>query len=157
MVLLEHGQDLEAAPAAVRCAASRVVGDVLQLAEHEARHDQRAAQEAGGDDVGDAAVDDGAGVDVGRRRRLARARASSASRRATAGCPAPRAASQQVVPLGDVRPIMPSAEHDRDADGQQPADGAGQVGERQAEQEAHEQAEEQAGDGGHELAGRHVA
>ena len=41
VVLLEHGQDLQAAAAAAAAAGSRLVGDVLELAEHEARHDQR--------------------------------------------------------------------------------------------------------------------
>ena len=43
------------------------VGDALQLVDDEARHDQRSEQEAGGDDVGDAAVDERAGVDVRER------------------------------------------------------------------------------------------
>ena len=62
-VLLELVQNVESAPTAT--AAHRVgrVGDMLQLAQHEARHQQRPGQEAGLADVGDTAVDDAAGID----------------------------------------------------------------------------------------------
>ena len=61
-VLLEPGQDLEAAPAAGPPLRVRAVGDPLQLVQDEMRDQQAVVQEAGVDDVGDPAVDDGAGV-----------------------------------------------------------------------------------------------
>ena len=62
-LLLHPGQDLQAAPAAVAAQRVGAVGDVLELVEDEARHDQRAVDEPGLDDLGDPAVDDRAGVD----------------------------------------------------------------------------------------------
>ena len=61
--LLDALQDVETAAAAV--AAQRIgrIGDLLQLLEHELRNDERAVDEAGLADVGDAAVDDDAGVE----------------------------------------------------------------------------------------------
>ena len=61
--LLDALQDVEAAAAAV--AAQRIgrIGDLLQLLQHELRHDERAVDESGLADVGDAAVDDDAGVE----------------------------------------------------------------------------------------------
>ena len=58
MVLLEHGEHLETSPAAAASDRLRVVGDVLQLAEHEPRHDEGPPQEAGRHDVHEAAVDE---------------------------------------------------------------------------------------------------
>ena len=60
--LLDALQNVEAAAAAV--AAQRIgrVGNLLQLFQHELRHHQRAVDEAGFADVGDAAVDDDAGI-----------------------------------------------------------------------------------------------
>src|SRR5882724_5833704 len=61
--LLDTLQDVE--PAAPAVALERVtrVGDQLQLAQHELRDDEHAVEEAGVGDVGDAAVDDDAGVE----------------------------------------------------------------------------------------------
>ena len=61
--LLDAVQDVEAAPAAVALQRIGRVGDELQFLQHELRHDQRAVQEPGLDDVGDAAVDDDARVE----------------------------------------------------------------------------------------------
>ena len=51
-------------PAAAALAAQAIgrIGNVLQLVEHEARDEQRAGQEAGAGDIGDAPVDDHAGI-----------------------------------------------------------------------------------------------
>jgi len=59
----ETGEDFQAAAASG--AAERVVGvgDVAKLIEDKSRDDESAADEAGLGDIGDAAVDDGAGVD----------------------------------------------------------------------------------------------
>ena len=62
-VALHPREDLEAAPAAVAPQRVRGVRDVLQLLEHEARHDQRAVDEPGLHDLGDPAVDEHARVD----------------------------------------------------------------------------------------------
>ena len=61
--LLDLLQDVEAAAAAVALQRIGRVGDELQLLQHELRNDQRAVEEAGLADVGDAAVDDDAGVE----------------------------------------------------------------------------------------------
>ena len=61
--LLDLLQDVEAAPAAVALERVGRVGDELQLLEHELRDDERAVDEARFADVGDAAVDDHAGVE----------------------------------------------------------------------------------------------
>ncbi len=61
--LLNLLQDVEAAAAAVALERVGRVGDELQLLQHELRDDERAVDEAGLADVGDAAVDDDAGVE----------------------------------------------------------------------------------------------
>ena len=61
--LLDAVQDVEAAAAAVALERIGRIGDVLQLLEHELRDDERAVDEPGLDDVGNAAVDDDAGVE----------------------------------------------------------------------------------------------
>src|SRR5260370_29203480 len=61
-LLLWPLQNFEAAPATVAAHAVGRVGDMLQLFEHEARAHRHASDEAGLADVGDAAVDDRAGV-----------------------------------------------------------------------------------------------
>ena len=61
--LLDLLQDVQAAAAAVALQRVGGVGHLLQLAQHELRHHQRAVQEAGLADVGDAAVDDHGGVE----------------------------------------------------------------------------------------------
>ena len=61
--LLDLLQDVEAAAAAVALQRVGRVGDELQFLQHELRDDQRAVEEAGLADVGDAAVDDDAGVE----------------------------------------------------------------------------------------------
>ena len=61
--LLDLLQDVEAAAAAVALQRVGGVGDELQLLQHELRDDERAVEEAGLADVGDAAVDDHAGVE----------------------------------------------------------------------------------------------
>ena len=97
-VLLHPVEDLEAAPAAVAPERVGAVGDVLELVEDEARHDQGAVDEAGLGDLGDPAVDDRAGVDddvgVARPARLVvrLGPAEEAERLGRGG---------QVLPLGD--------------------------------------------------------
>ena len=134
---------------------SRVVGDVLELAEHEAGHDQRAAEEARGDDVDDAAVDDGAGVDVGRRaadRRRRRHRRAPASRMPRSLEP-PRSRSSR---LATVRPIMPEARA-RPRRRAAAASRTARAGWRAAARAGGPSAgRDEAGDRGHELAGGHV-
>ncbi len=61
--LLDLLQDVEAAAAAVALQRVRRVGHLLQLAEDELRRHQRAVQEPGLADVGDAPVDDHRGVE----------------------------------------------------------------------------------------------
>src|SRR5215470_10302486 len=59
--LLDLLQDVEPAAAAVALERVRRVGDELQLLQHELRNHERAVEEAGFADVGNAAVDDDAG------------------------------------------------------------------------------------------------
>src|SRR5262249_45863534 len=61
--LLDALQDVEAAAAAVPLQRVGRIGDELQFLEHELRDDERAVDEAGFTYVGDAAVDDYAGVE----------------------------------------------------------------------------------------------
>ena len=61
--LLDLLEDVQTAAAAVALQGVRGVGHLLQLAQHELRHHQRAVEEAGLADVGDAAVDDDGGVE----------------------------------------------------------------------------------------------
>ena len=61
--LLDLLKDVEPAAAAVALQRVGGVGDELQLLEHELRDHERAVEEAGLADVGDAAVDDHAGVE----------------------------------------------------------------------------------------------
>src|SRR5262249_83849 len=61
--LLDLLQDVEPAPAAVALHRIGGIGDQLQLLQHELRDDERAVDEAGFADVGDAAVDDDARVE----------------------------------------------------------------------------------------------
>ena len=129
VVLLEHRQHLEAAATARAAAGLVVVGDVLELAQHETRHHQGAVQEARGDHVHEAAVDDGAGVEVGDGcggvgttlvavpaiGRLAHHQA-----RVTGSL-------QQVLALGHGQAHHAQPQHDRDAKRQQPAKGSGRL------------------------------
>src|SRR4051812_28830228 len=61
--LLDALQDVEAAASAIPLERITGIGDELQLAQHEMRDDKNAIEEAGVGDVGDAAVDDHAGVE----------------------------------------------------------------------------------------------
>ena len=61
--LLDLLQDVEAAAAAVALHRIRRIGHQLQLLEHELRNHQRAVDEAGLAEIGDAAVDDHRGVE----------------------------------------------------------------------------------------------
>ena len=61
--LLDLLQDVEPAAAAVAFQRVGGIGDELQLLQHELRDDERAVEKAGLADVGDAAVDDDAGVE----------------------------------------------------------------------------------------------
>jgi hypothetical protein len=61
--LLDLLEDVESAPAAVALERITRIGYELQLLEYELRDDQRAVHEAGLADVGDAAVDDDAGIE----------------------------------------------------------------------------------------------
>ena len=128
---------------------------LLQLVDDEARHDQRAEQEAGGDDVGDSAVDERAGVDVGHR--PAHVRFAQAVARADGSMPASRSASARSARLATVRPIIPRPVTTHRADGQDPAVGLGQVGHRQAQQESDHEADDQASDAADEFARRQLA
>src|SRR5579859_2914083 len=59
---LEPLQDLQAAPATLAAHTVGGIGDMLQLFEDEARHNQRANDESGLANIGDAAIYDGAGI-----------------------------------------------------------------------------------------------
>ena len=153
MVLLEDREHVEPASPAAPARGLRVVGDVLELAEHEARHHQRAADEPRRDDVDDAPVDDRARVDVGHgSRRGGLASPSCASRQDARGRAAPcagRTAWRPSDPSSRTRartetPMGSTSRRRRE------------VRERQAEQEPHEQAEDEPDDRGHELVGGHV-
>ena len=61
--LLDALQDVQAAAAAVALQRIGRIGDQLQFAQHELRDDQTSVQKTGFDDVGDAAVDDDAGIE----------------------------------------------------------------------------------------------
>ena len=133
-----------------------VVGDVLQLAQHEARHDQRAAQEARGDDVGDATVDDGAGVDVGDR--LGRLGAGARRRWPRRSTPSASSGLEQVVPLGDgqAHHAQRRGRPRRRWAGSQPY-GAGRLDSGRPSRRPMSRPTSRPSDGGHELAGRQVA
>src|SRR5579884_3502912 len=62
-IFLQAIEDLQAAPAPI--AAHRIggIGDALEFVQHKARDDQSARDEAGLADVGDASIDDRAGVE----------------------------------------------------------------------------------------------
>ena len=60
---LEAGEQFEAGAAAAALERVAAVGDAAQFIEHEAGHDQVGEQEAALDDLGDAPVDDRAGVE----------------------------------------------------------------------------------------------
>jgi hypothetical protein len=79
--LLDALQNVQPAPAAVALHGIGRIGHQLQFAQHELRNHQHAVEEAGLGDIGDAAVDDHAGVenlelffDSSRRRRCRPAR-----------------------------------------------------------------------------------
>ena len=116
-VLLHAVEDLEPAAAAVAAERVGAVGDVLELVEHEPRDDQRAVDEAGLDDLGDPAVDDGARVHDDLRIALAGAARRSAVRRPEE--PDRLGGDEQVLALGDGQAEHPEAEEDRDAQRQQ--------------------------------------
>jgi hypothetical protein len=61
-VLLKLRKHLHTAPAALAAQSVGRVGDVLQFIQDEARNQQRAKQKAGLGDVGDAPIDDHAGI-----------------------------------------------------------------------------------------------
>ena len=61
--LLDALQDVEAAAAAIALQGVGGIGHQLQFAQHELRDHDDAVEEAGFGDVGDAAVDDDAGVE----------------------------------------------------------------------------------------------
>ena len=118
-LLLHPVEDLEAAPAPVAAERVGAVGDVLQLVEHEARDDQGPVDEPGLDDLGDPAVDDRARIDHDPG--VARGRPRARRRRRTAGTrPTASAATSRSRRLATVRPTMPEAQEDRDAE-RQPA------------------------------------
>ncbi len=56
-------QNIQPAPAALPPGTVRGIGDDLQLAQHELGHQQRSFQEAGLHHIGNAAIDNGAGVE----------------------------------------------------------------------------------------------
>ena len=84
--LLQLDQDVEPATAARAPLRVGRIGDRLQLPEHALVHQQGARDEPGRDQVGDAPVDQGAGVEHVRGRR-SRARSRGASCRPTRRCP----------------------------------------------------------------------
>ena len=59
---LDTLQDVEASPAAIALHGVRRIGHKLQLAEHKLRYHQHAVEKTGLGDVGNAAIDDDAGV-----------------------------------------------------------------------------------------------
>src|SRR5262249_47819477 len=59
---LQPVQDVQAAPATIAAQAVGRIGDMLQFFQHKAWHDECAADKASLADVGNAAIDDGAGV-----------------------------------------------------------------------------------------------
>ena len=111
--LLHPVEDLEAPAAAVASEGVRAVGDVLQLIEHEARHDQRAIDEARFDDLGDPPVDDRRGVDDD-------ARLTGSVLRPKILRPPEEAdrvgGHDQVTALCDGQPEHPESEEQRDAE-----------------------------------------
>ena len=135
-VLLEHREDLQAAPAADATRLLAVIGDSLQLVNDEARHDQLAEQESRGDDVGDAAVDQRAGVNVGDGQLFS---VRIAGRRLTAAAgPMSCTSSARSCRLATVRPIMPKPGDDDRSKREEPAERLRQVCHRQTEQKADE-------------------
>ena len=153
VLLLEAGDDLEAAAPARPPHRVRAVGDPLELLEHDPRHDERSLQEARLGDVGDPAVDD-------------RARVHDHARLATPGGGRLLAAApedpdrlggrDQVVALGDRQPGHPEAQGDRDRDRQPRAEGRREGRQREAQEQAHQEAEEEAQHARHELGRREL-
>jgi len=68
VILLQDRQHVHASTPTVAAAWVRVVSDVLQLSKHEARDHEQSGEEARGDDIDDAPIDDGAGVEIGHLR-----------------------------------------------------------------------------------------
>ena len=140
---LEAGEQFEAGAAAAAFERVAAVGDAAQLIEHEAGHDQVGEQEAAFHDLGDAPVDDRAGVEQGF---AGRGLGDEAERGAGGG----RAAAQRVDRPLDLRA---AAERDADADrGEQDCDAdrrdvagqSGQVVEHAGQQQGDDQGGEQA-------------
>ena len=115
-VLLEPGQDVEAASAPVAPERVGLVGDVLELLEHEPGHDQRAVQEARFDDsTSRPSMMALVSTTICGRRRLRVAVGRAAGGRG----PIASAASSRSSRLATVRPIMPEPQDDRDPSGSQ--------------------------------------
>ena len=155
VVLLEHREHLEAAPAATPAVGLGVVGDVLELAEDEARHDQRAPQEPRRDDVHEPAIDDGARVEVGDQALLGLAvaggRGVAADRPGRRrGAPASRSSR-----LATVRPIMPRPRTSDTPSGSSQPYGSGKLASGRPSSRPISRPDQQAQDGRHELAGGH--
>ena len=106
------------------------------------------------DDLGDAAIDDRAGVDDDARSPAASWPAPGLG--AARMSPTASAATDQVPPLGDGQTQHPEAEEQRHAERQPVAERVGEGRQREAQQQAHQQPEQQADDGGHELGGGQV-
>ena len=156
VVLLEHGQSTSS-PRRPRLRRPGWLSSAMCCSSPRTKRGTTSSplRKPDGDDVHDAAVDDGAGVEVGDR--LGGPVAGSS---AAVGC-APQAqrleGRAEVVPLGDRQ-----AHHARGPGrwrrrwaAASPA-GSGRLVSGRPEQEAHEQADEEARDGGHELVGGHV-
>ncbi len=112
---------------------------------------KRPVDEAGFDDLGDPAIDDGAGIDHDVRVALSwtgRAGGATAAHQ-THGL----GRGDQVTPLGHRQSQHAEPEEDRDPQGSPLADRPLDLPEGEAQEQTHEQAYQQAGDGGHELGG----
>ena len=126
---------------------------MLELLEHEPRHDQRAVDEPGLDDLGDPAVDEHAGVDDDPRLALGLLVASRRGRRIR---PAPSAAAIRSNRFATVRPIIPRPRNSEIPSGSQVPSGPSIWASGRPEQQAQQEADEQAEDRGHELGGRQL-
>ncbi len=62
LIGLQFGENIQTAASPIAAEFLFAVGDILQLFEHERRHDQFRIEHIGLDHVGDSSVDDGAGI-----------------------------------------------------------------------------------------------
>src|SRR5712692_44863 len=150
-LLLELVQHVKPSATAIAAERIRRVGDVLQLLQDELRDDQLAKDEASLADIGDAAIDDRAGVHQDRRPRLLIAVALP-------GTPLARLASaayerQQFVLTGDAQLHEDPAEENEHANGQQPPEVARQLRQRAVGDDGDDAGRDQPDQSGHQIAG----